>query len=83
MTVDPGPTASPFEGAKRHVAEHVEQVVVVQHHLVFGMHVNPFSKGLSGDKDVTHRAGPYGPGSPTRGSTGAMSTRSDEALPPR
>jgi hypothetical protein len=83
MTGHRGPTASLSKGAKRLVAEQVEQVVVVRHHLVFGMHVNPFSNGMSGDKDATHCPEPSGPGSPTRGSTGAMTTRSDQALPPR
>lgn len=45
MSANPGPTASPLKGAKRLVAEHVEQLVAVRHHLVFGMHVDPFSKG--------------------------------------
>jgi hypothetical protein len=69
MTVDRGPNVSLREGAKRLLAEHAEQMVVVRDHQVFGMHVSPF--------------GPSGPGSQTRGSTGAMRTRSDQALPPR
>jgi hypothetical protein len=58
MTAEPGPTASPSEGTKRFVAEHVEQMVVVRHHLVFGMHVDPISKGLSGHTDADQGAGP-------------------------
>jgi hypothetical protein len=59
MTAEPGPTALRSEGAKRLVAEHVEQIVVVRHHLVFGMHVDPLSKGLNGDTDADQGAGPW------------------------
>jgi hypothetical protein len=58
MTADPAPTASPFKGANRLVAEHVEQMVVVRHHLVFGMYVDPFSEGSNEDRGADQRAGP-------------------------
>jgi hypothetical protein len=58
MSADPGPTASPLKGAKRLVAEHVEQIVVVRHHLVFGMHVDPFSNACNEDRGANRCVGP-------------------------
>jgi hypothetical protein len=69
MTVDRGPSASLFKGAKRPVAGHVEQMVVVRDHLVFGMHLDPFSRGLNEDLDANWCAGASGPSRRTQASS--------------